>query len=164
LDLPSVDSDYLVSYKNNLVGRHFKIITQLAIFHLHWVGLDRLSFDLWKATGELNALLWYPEIQDMAQYTVMLILVAKDAQPTLTWFCRQISKPQSPTSSTSGPRLTPTASSLNPSSTSSPTSLTMSVALARLFCTKSRGLKAGIKFSAHAACSRTIVHRAMISP
>jgi hypothetical protein len=72
LRLPPVDSEYLVTYKNNLIGRHFKIITQLAIFHLHWVKLDQLSFDLWKATGELNALLWYPEIQDMAQYTVML--------------------------------------------------------------------------------------------
>ncbi|KAF9789418.1 hypothetical protein BJ322DRAFT_1000319, partial [Thelephora terrestris] len=72
LRLPPVDSEYLVTYKNNLIGQHFKIITQLAIFHLHWVKLDQLSFDLWKSTGELNVLLWYPEIQDMAQYTADL--------------------------------------------------------------------------------------------
>ena len=164
LNLSPVDSDYLVSYKNNLVGRHFKIITQLAIFHLHWVGVDRLWFDLWKATGALNALLWYPEIQDVTQYTVTLNLVAKRASLISTLFRRQISKLRSQTSWISGLRSTPTASSLNLSFTSSPTLPTTSVVLDHPFCTKLKVSKAGIKFSVHAACSRITTHLAVISP
>ena len=64
------DTEYLISYKNNLIGRQFKFIQQLAIFHLHRDMCNNLVFDLWKATGELGALLWYPVINDMGQYLV----------------------------------------------------------------------------------------------
>lgn len=64
------DAEYLISYKNNLIGRQFKFIQQLAIFHLHRDMCNNLVFDLWKATGELGALLWYPVINDMEQYLV----------------------------------------------------------------------------------------------
>ena len=68
------DAEYLVSYKNNLVGRQYKFIQQLAIFHLHRDMCNGLTFDLWKATSELGALLWYPVINDMEKYLVSLIL------------------------------------------------------------------------------------------
>ena len=50
-----VDAHYLIKYRNNLVGKHFKWITQLAVFNLHWGGCDPIVFDLWKATGKLCA-------------------------------------------------------------------------------------------------------------
>ena len=64
------DAEYLVSYKNNLIERQFKFIQQLAIFHLRRDMCNDLVFDLWKATGELGAMLWYPVINDVEQYLV----------------------------------------------------------------------------------------------
>lgn len=64
------DAEYLVAYKNNLIGRQFKFIQQLAIFHLHRDTCNDAVFNLWKATGELGALLWYPVINNMEQYLV----------------------------------------------------------------------------------------------
>ncbi|KAF9786365.1 hypothetical protein BJ322DRAFT_1099898 [Thelephora terrestris] len=71
------DAEYLIRYKNNLVGRQFKFIQQLAVFHLRRDMCNDLIFDLWKATGELGALLWYPIINDMGQYLADLnVLIA----------------------------------------------------------------------------------------
>jgi len=64
------DAEYLVSYKNNLIGRQFKFIQQLAIFHLRRDMCGDLVYDLWKAMGELGALVWYPVINNMDQYLV----------------------------------------------------------------------------------------------
>ena len=64
------DAKYFVGYKNNLVGRQFKFIQQLAVFHLHRDMCNNTVFDLWKATGELGALLWYPVIENMETYLV----------------------------------------------------------------------------------------------
>ena len=68
------DAEYLVNYKNNLIGRQFKFIQQLGIFHLHREMCNDLIFNLWKATGELGALLWYPVINDMDKYLVSQIV------------------------------------------------------------------------------------------
>ena len=68
-----VQARYLVEYKNSLVAKHFKWISQLTVFNLHWGGCDPIVFDLWKATGELGALVWCTKILDMDQYTVRLI-------------------------------------------------------------------------------------------
>jgi len=59
----------MVSYKNSLIGRHFKILQQLAIFQLEGLCTDT-EFDMWQALGELGALLWYHEIKDMDSYLV----------------------------------------------------------------------------------------------
>ena len=64
------DAEYIIKYKNSLVGRQLKFIQQLAIFHLRRDMCSNLIFDLWKATGELGALLWYPVIKNMEQYLV----------------------------------------------------------------------------------------------
>ncbi len=69
LTIPPPRAAYLVQYKNSLIVKHFKTLQQLAIFHLHDLCSPQI-FELWKATGELGALLWYSEIQDMDAYLV----------------------------------------------------------------------------------------------
>ena len=69
-----VQASYLVAYRGNLIGKHFKWISQLTVFSLHWGGCDPILFDLWKATGELGALVWFTKILDVDQYVVSLII------------------------------------------------------------------------------------------
>ncbi|KAH9922155.1 hypothetical protein B0H21DRAFT_175850 [Amylocystis lapponica] len=67
----------MLQYRNNLIGKHFKAIQQLAIFHLDDTLCPQLVRDLWKANGELGALMWYHEIEDMDTYLADLdILIA----------------------------------------------------------------------------------------
>ncbi|KAJ7725015.1 hypothetical protein B0H14DRAFT_3620845 [Mycena olivaceomarginata] len=68
LNIPSVRGRYIVKYKNGLIGKHFKILQQLGAFHLHSNLCGKNLFDLWKASGELGALLWFPEIRNQEQY------------------------------------------------------------------------------------------------
>ncbi len=70
LSLYPVRGHYLVKYKNALVGKHFKILQQVGVFHLYGDLHDVMLLDLWKATGELGALLWYDHIKDMKAYLV----------------------------------------------------------------------------------------------
>ncbi|KAF5384429.1 hypothetical protein D9615_003465 [Tricholomella constricta] len=67
LTLPQIRADYLVQYKNSLIGKHFKILQQLGVFHVYDLCSDSL-FRLWKAAGELGALIWFPEISNMPTY------------------------------------------------------------------------------------------------
>lgn len=73
-----VQASYLVAYRKNLVGKHFKWISQLIIFSLHLGACDPMLFDLWKATGELGALVWCTKILDMDQYVVRWIISQQD--------------------------------------------------------------------------------------
>ena len=70
LSITSLRAHYCVQYKNSLIGKHLKALQQLAIFHLDDGLCDPELMELWKATGELGALLWIPEIKDSAQYQV----------------------------------------------------------------------------------------------
>ncbi|KAH9917046.1 hypothetical protein B0H21DRAFT_850669 [Amylocystis lapponica] len=75
--LSPVRSDYILRYKNALVGKHFKILQQVGAFHLHGGICPDLVVDLWKASGELGAMLWYHSISDMEKYLADLeILIA----------------------------------------------------------------------------------------
>lgn len=74
LSISSLRSQYIVQFKNALVGKHFKALQQLAVFHLHDGLCSDILFDLWKATGEAGALLWYHEIKNLPQYLVCLSL------------------------------------------------------------------------------------------
>ncbi|KAG6843596.1 hypothetical protein H0H87_002737, partial [Tephrocybe sp. NHM501043] len=60
-------TQYLVQYKNSLIRKHFKSLQQLAVFHMHNLVPDCV-FDLWKASGELGAYMWFPEIKDLESY------------------------------------------------------------------------------------------------
>lgn len=61
---------YLMKYRNGLVGKHFKALQQVGVFHLHGDLYDEKLFGLWNATGRLGALLWYTTIQNMDDYLV----------------------------------------------------------------------------------------------
>jgi len=75
-----------------LLEKHFKWISQLATFNLHWGGCNPITFDLWKATGELSALVWCAKILDMDEYTVSPTELIVRFQPQLLTPCsRQIS-------------------------------------------------------------------------
>jgi hypothetical protein len=69
LTTPPPRARYLLRYKNSLIGKHFKILGQLAVFHLHDLCSD-LLLELWKASGELGAFLWFPEIHNLEEYLV----------------------------------------------------------------------------------------------
>ncbi|KAI0310177.1 hypothetical protein OF83DRAFT_1088541, partial [Amylostereum chailletii] len=68
LTLPPVRAEYITQYKNSLIGKHFKTLQQLAVFHLQPEFCSSRVLKLWKVTGELGAMLWYPEIKDMEEY------------------------------------------------------------------------------------------------
>ncbi|KAH6905083.1 hypothetical protein BKA70DRAFT_1225871 [Coprinopsis sp. MPI-PUGE-AT-0042] len=67
LTTPPPRANYLVKYKNSLIGKHFKILQQLAVFHLHDLCSDDL-LNLWKAAGELGAMLWIHTIENKEEY------------------------------------------------------------------------------------------------
>ncbi|KIJ31527.1 hypothetical protein M422DRAFT_61644 [Sphaerobolus stellatus SS14] len=68
LGIPPIAGKYMLQYRNNLIGRHFKSLQQVAIFHLQADLCSPLFLELWKVTGELGALLWYHSIENMDEY------------------------------------------------------------------------------------------------
>ncbi|KAJ3792295.1 hypothetical protein GGU11DRAFT_693704, partial [Lentinula aff. detonsa] len=69
LTVPPLRAAYMVQYRNNLIGKHFKTLMQLLPFHIHnFVKLGSAHFTLVRAIGALGALLWVPEINDLDQY------------------------------------------------------------------------------------------------
>lgn len=69
LDLPKINIPYIVQYKGALIGKHFKALTQTAVFNIHGMCSAEL-FTLVKATGELSAVVWFHTIEHMSQYLV----------------------------------------------------------------------------------------------
>ncbi|KAJ3853110.1 hypothetical protein EV368DRAFT_39622 [Lentinula lateritia] len=67
LSIPPIRARYIMQYKNSLIGKHFKTLQQVGIFHLHDLS-SQLLFDIWKATGELGAHLWVTEIRNLELY------------------------------------------------------------------------------------------------
>ncbi|KAJ7495118.1 hypothetical protein FB451DRAFT_1335854 [Mycena latifolia] len=68
LNMLPLRANYLVQYKNSLIGKHFKGLGQLAIFQLDEKLCSPEVFELWKANGILGSMLWYPEIKNMDEY------------------------------------------------------------------------------------------------
>ncbi|KDQ28455.1 hypothetical protein PLEOSDRAFT_1041925, partial [Pleurotus ostreatus PC15] len=67
LSIPSIRAKYFTQYANSLIGRQLKTLSQTAIFHIHDL-VDVKTFAIWKAVGELAALLWMPEIRNIDEY------------------------------------------------------------------------------------------------
>ncbi len=70
LSLPALRAQWMMQHPNNLIGKHLKALQQLTIFQLDDNLCDDLVFDLWRATGELGAVLWFHEIEDRRSYLV----------------------------------------------------------------------------------------------
>lgn len=69
LAMDSFRAQYIVQYRNNLIGRHFKALMQLTVFHVHGIVSDNL-FALVKSVGSLGAVLWVTDIEDIEAYLV----------------------------------------------------------------------------------------------
>ncbi|KAF7376758.1 hypothetical protein MSAN_00093100 [Mycena sanguinolenta] len=67
LTIPPIRAAYMIQYKNNLIGKHFKTLMQILVFHIHEISTPE-QFTLIKAAAELCARLWVPEIDDMDDY------------------------------------------------------------------------------------------------
>ncbi|KAF7344329.1 hypothetical protein MSAN_01913800 [Mycena sanguinolenta] len=71
LTIPPIRAAYMIQYKNNLIGKHFKTLMQILVFHIHEISTPE-QFTLIKAAAELCARLWVPEIDDMDDYLAQI--------------------------------------------------------------------------------------------
>ncbi|KAJ7782483.1 hypothetical protein DFH07DRAFT_949282 [Mycena maculata] len=67
LHIPPIRTSYMMQYKNNLIGKHYKTVMQALSFHVHDICTPE-QFTLIKAAGDLGARLWVPEIDNMDSY------------------------------------------------------------------------------------------------
>lgn len=65
----SIRPEYMVQHANSLIGRQLKTIVQSFVFAAHNLVSPGL-LSVWKAIGELTALLWMPEIADPSKHQV----------------------------------------------------------------------------------------------
>ncbi|KAJ7831622.1 hypothetical protein B0H14DRAFT_3713311 [Mycena olivaceomarginata] len=71
LTIPPLRAGYMIQYRNNLVGKHFKSLMQILVFHAHKICTPD-QFRLIQTAGDLGARLWVPEIDNMDQYLAQL--------------------------------------------------------------------------------------------
>ncbi|KAJ6450061.1 hypothetical protein C8R45DRAFT_1128282 [Mycena sanguinolenta] len=67
LSIPAIRANYIMQYAGSLIGRQLKTIAQINVFHLHGLVTED-KFMVWRAVGELSALLWLPEIRNLVEY------------------------------------------------------------------------------------------------
>ncbi|KAG8696511.1 hypothetical protein FRC09_008469 [Ceratobasidium sp. 395] len=83
LEVDNIRANYIVRYKNNLIGRHFKSLMQLTVFQVH----DLVSadvFSLIKAVGNLGAVLWFSEIDNLELYLTDLSVLINNVLDAFT--------------------------------------------------------------------------------
>ncbi|KAF9070338.1 hypothetical protein BDP27DRAFT_1362630 [Rhodocollybia butyracea] len=67
LTVPPLCAAYMMQYSNNLIGKHFKTLMQTMAFHVQDM-VAPAHFELIKSVGELGAMLWVHEIDNMDTY------------------------------------------------------------------------------------------------
>ncbi|KAJ7915268.1 hypothetical protein B0H13DRAFT_1456452, partial [Mycena leptocephala] len=84
LRVPLIRAAYMMQYLNGLIGKHFKILMQTMLFHIHDI-VTPDQFALVRALGELGLLLWIPVIDSMEEYLrdLQILIDNLDAFTTL---------------------------------------------------------------------------------
>ncbi|KAJ7677630.1 hypothetical protein B0H17DRAFT_1161361 [Mycena rosella] len=67
LSVHAIRANYIMQYANSLIGRQFKTIAQVNVFHVHGIVTPE-QFTTWRAVGEFSALIWVPEIRNLDEY------------------------------------------------------------------------------------------------
>ncbi|KAJ4492105.1 hypothetical protein C8J55DRAFT_533997 [Lentinula edodes] len=67
LTVPPLRAAYMMQYNNNLIGKHFKTLMQTMSFHVHDM-VTPAQFQLIQSVGELGAMLWIHEINNLELY------------------------------------------------------------------------------------------------
>ncbi|KAJ7902849.1 hypothetical protein B0H14DRAFT_3079952 [Mycena olivaceomarginata] len=74
LTVPPIRAAYMMQYKNNLIGKHFKTLMQTMVFHMHGLVPPEI-FTLVKAVSALGSVLWVHEIDNITEYTEQLTVL-----------------------------------------------------------------------------------------
>ncbi|KAF7304147.1 hypothetical protein MIND_00646400 [Mycena indigotica] len=67
MNIPPIHGAYMIQYRNNLIGKHFKTIMQVLVFHIHDLCMQE-QFQLVKAAADLGARVWVSVIDNMEEY------------------------------------------------------------------------------------------------
>jgi len=73
LTVPPLRAAYMIQYRNNLIGKHFKTLMQTLPFAVHGLVTPQ-EYKLVQSVGALGAVLWVHEIENMDKYTVSSLL------------------------------------------------------------------------------------------
>ncbi|KAJ7745314.1 hypothetical protein B0H16DRAFT_1663971 [Mycena metata] len=68
-EVPPIRAAYMMQYKNNLIGKHFKTLMQTMMFHMHDLVPPEI-FALVKAVSALGSVLWVYKIDNITEYTI----------------------------------------------------------------------------------------------
>ena len=69
MNIDPIRAAYIVQYKGSLIGRQFKAILQVISFTLYRLVSDSMR-NLWVTAGNMVSLLWFPEIDNIEEYSV----------------------------------------------------------------------------------------------
>ncbi|KAL0569113.1 hypothetical protein V5O48_012856 [Marasmius crinis-equi] len=81
LKVPAIHAEYMMQYRNDLIGKHFKTLLQVSVFHLHGL-VSGPQFRLVHALGELSPVLWMLEIDDLEVYLKDLTILIDNVLDT----------------------------------------------------------------------------------